>query len=317
LSENLSLTQKLALEISSCEEVCKAFKDESHPCNKVVNWQVDEWEQRIHTIEGSVMHRPEAWTGALDKAKIIFLASNPSFNPNEAFPDYSPNWSEKQILDFATKRFTSTDERGYGAVDAPNMLEADRVILQNGKVAQGRPVPYWREVRGRVAEILNKDISEVSADHDYVMTELVHCKSFNEIGVPEALAFCNAKWMNRIFMNSPARLVIVMGKKPAEKVLEVIPGIPDSWGAWKDQNSGLTRGDWPKSNQDLHNRIKNGTWALEDQKKHSVVRTVGGLERLLIWLPRPNSSLPRTLSGPNACISEELLNEWQEFLTKE
>ncbi len=282
-----------------------------------MNWQVDEWKQKVDQIEGSVMHRPEAWTGALDKAKIIFLASNPSFNPNEAFPDYSPNWSEKQILDFATKRFVSTDERGYGAVDAPNMLEADRVILQNGKVAQGRPVPYWREVRGRVAEILNKDISEVSADHDYVMTELVHCKSFNEIGVPESLAFCNAKWMNRIFLNSPARLVIVMGKKPAEKVLEVIPGIPDSWGAWKDQNSGLTRGDWPKSNQDLHNRVKNGTWALEDQKKHSVVRTVGGLERLLIWLPRPNSSLPRTLSGPNACISEELLNEWQEFLTKE
>jgi len=282
-----------------------------------VNWQVGEWEQKINTIEGSVMHRPEAWTGALDKAKIIFLASNPSFNPNEAFPDYSPNWSEKQILDFATKRFTTTDERGYGAVDAPNMLEADRVILQNGKVAQGRPVPYWREVRGRVAEILNKDISEVSADHDYVMTELVHCKSFNEIGVPESLAFCNEKWMNRIFLNSPARLVIVMGKKPAEKVLEVIPGIPDSWGAWKDQNSGLTRGDWPKSNQDLQSRIENGSWALEDQRKHSVVRTVGGLERLLIWLPRPNSSLPRTLSGPNACISEELLNEWQEFLTKE
>ena len=316
MSQELTPTQELALAISSCEEVCNAFKDKAHPCSGVVNWQVNEWKKNIDKVEGSVLHRPEAWTGALDKAKILFLASNPSFNPDEAFPDYSPVWSEEDILSFATKRFVPTDARGFGAVDMPNLQQADRVILKNGKVAQGRPVPYWREVRGRVAEILDKDISQVSADEDYVMTELVHCKSFNEIGVPDSLAFCNGKWMNKILMNSPARLIIVMGKKPAEKVLEVINGIPSTWGSWKDEKSGLKRGDWPNSNSDLQERTKNGSWAYEDQKKHSVVTNVGGLERLLIWLPRPNSSLPRTLTGLNPCISKKLLNEWRDFLTK-
>lgn len=49
---------KLALAISSCKEVCAAFKDKNHSCSRVVNWQVNEWRQTMDQIEGSVMHRP-------------------------------------------------------------------------------------------------------------------------------------------------------------------------------------------------------------------------------------------------------------------
>ena len=74
---------KLALEISSCNEVANALSDASHPCHGVVSWQAKQWIPTITTIASSDMHRPEAWTGDITKAPIIFLSSNPSFNKHE------------------------------------------------------------------------------------------------------------------------------------------------------------------------------------------------------------------------------------------
>lgn len=302
--------RELGFGISNCPEVEVALQSGNHACHKVVKWQFDKLNLSGNSIVGSNLQRPEAWTGDLEKAPIIFLASNPSFDAEETFPDWSGQWTESDISDFATKRFLATDIRPFGATDGPDMKRADRVYLKVGTSKTGKTVAYWREIRGRVAEILNKSISEVSADADYVMTEMVHCKSHKEIGVNESLSFCDRKWTEKLLALSPANLVIVMGKKPALKVLELYPDIPDDWGAWAG------RGDWPKNKDDLAIRLSNGSWSTEQQRKHTVQLVMGGRERTLIWLPRPNSSYPRTLTGESASVSSEILNLWRSRIAR-
>ena len=97
--------KKLALEISGCAEVCEAIGKNSHPCHKVVDWQTKQWSPVTSDVQISKFHRPEAWTGNLSSAPIIFLASNPSFNADENYPDWSDDWQEEKILDFAMHRF--------------------------------------------------------------------------------------------------------------------------------------------------------------------------------------------------------------------
>jgi hypothetical protein len=298
---------KLALDISSCCEVSKALTDLNHPCHKVVDWQAKEWSPQVLQIENSRMHRPEAWTGDLSIARIVFLASNPSFNLDESFPNWSNMWSQDQIVDFAKRRFIREGERFFGAIDSgPNR---DKTYLESKELSENS-VAYWREIRGRVAELLGKDVSEVSAHEDFVMTELVHCKSFKEIGVNESLGKCSSKFLHRIFELSQASHIVVMGKKPAQQLIKLFPEIPNTWGFWK-LDDGSTRGFWPKSTE-ISAAIKDGRWSPSEQRKHTVELSIGGKTRQVIWLPRPNSSYPRTLAEP--LISTDLLTYWRSSL---
>jgi hypothetical protein len=300
--------KRLALDISSCDEVSMALKDESHPCHDVVKWQADQWHSPVLQIVNSAMHRPEAWTGDLSSAPIVFLASNPSFNLEENYPDWSENWNEEKISEFATRRFIEEGERAFGAIDSgPNR---DRTILRNGRPSADS-VAYWREIRGRVGEILGKQVHEVSAHDDFVMTELVHCKSHKEIGVNEALIPCTKKFIERIFRISPASIIIVMGAKPAQQFVKLYPEIPSDWGFWIDKHSNTQRGYWPKKIE-IESSIANGLWSPEQQLKHTVELEIGGRVRKVIWLPRPNSSMPRTLVEP--LISQKVMNYWRSSL---
>ena len=296
--------EELALDISSCKDVNNALK-KNHACSAVVSWQVKEWQLSISEVENTPLHRPEAWTGDLKKAPIIFLASNPSFNHEENYPDWMGKWKNEEIIQFATKRFIAEGERSFGAID--NGINRDKTYLKDGNPSKNS-VAYWREIRGRVAEILDKEVNEVSAHSDFVMTELVHCKSFKEIGVSDALVHCTKKYMNRIFELSPATLVIVMGKKPAEQLVKLYPAIPTSWGSWKDSKSNAQRGFWPKKDE-IETAILDGRWTPDEQLKHTIEIEIGGKLRKVIWLPRPNSSLPRTLTEP--LISNEVMKYWQ------
>lgn len=304
----MSYSEILGETISSCSSVNKATSDVTHPCHKVVSWQKTQLIELkdVRNYYDTPAHRPEAWTGDLDNAPIIFLASNPSFNPEENYPDWTDAWSGEDIRQFATRRFINEGERTFGAIDSgPNR---DKTYLKNNQPSD-KSVAYWREIRGRVAELLGKQVDQVSAHSDFVMTEMVHCKSFNEIGVSEALEECSSNYLNQIFSISPASIVIVMGKKPAEQLIKLFRGIPDTWGAWKDDETKTQRGFWPKKDE-IDAAIKDGRWTPAEQRKHTIELEIGGKARKVIWLPRPNSSLPRTLTEP--LISAEILNYWRQ-----
>ena len=315
MSQNKHSINSLALAISSCDQVCVAHNDKSHPCNSVVNWQVDQWREVTDRIEGSSMHRPEAWTGNLAVAPIIFLASNPSFNSTENFPSWaSSKWTDDEITDFGVNRFTTEIIRKYGATQSNSLDKQDRTIRVDGSLSD--KVEYWVWVRSYAALILGKEIQEISAIEDYVMTELVHCKSTSEQGVLQALPTCSEKWFEKIMTESPSKLLFVAGAKAGEAFARIFyDQLPENWGCWANSKVGRGKGFWPKSKNALKTAIENKQWNLDHQLKNTAEIMIGGKKRLAIYIARPNrgASIYAPWVHPNL-ISAKLINYWQEYL---
>lgn len=285
--ENLNLAaHNLALAISSCTEVCTALGEKNHPCHKVVSWQANKWKPAISEVAGSKLHRPEAWTGDLTTAPIIFLSSNPSFNPTENFPSWDPKfWSDNDISKFGADRFTADPTRTYGATESEEVNEQDRTIGIQGQLSD--PVSHWSWVRKFAAMVYGKSISETSAISDYVMTELVHCKSPHEEGVMDALEKCRDKWFNEIMQISPAKLIFVAGVKAGTDFAELYADqIPSTWGSWANSKTNKGQGAWPLTKPELDEMVRNGEWNLDKQLLNSVEVEISGIIRTVVYIAR-------------------------------
>jgi hypothetical protein len=315
MSDRGTYDEILAEEIQSCTEVHMAFNDTLHPCNKIVNWQksVIPDLKNLQSLHLSAAHRPEAWAGNLNDAKILFLGSNPSFSEDEIFPDYKEEWANEKLRDFGARRFEGTEERPFGANEQVDLKLRDRIYLKNGKLNEKTKVTHWNEIRGNVAAILGRDKEDVTPNKDYVMTELVHCKSRDEVGVPEALSFCTQKFFQSIMSASSAKLVFVLGVKPASHFRTLFREVPNSWGVGTDSLG--THGVWPRSNKELQEMRATGLWSASHQLKHTFQMSLGGTERTVVWFPRPGRpAWPRSLNGENCPIDLEVLEFWRSKL---
>lgn len=307
--------KNLALAISSCSDVCTAISDKNHPCHKVVDWQANQHKPQITEVSGSKLHRPEAWTGDLEKAKIIFLSSNPSFNSVEQFPNWNEiEWSDETISRFGAERFISFPDRGFGALDSSDSSLRDRTIGLNRELSE--LVKHWSWARRYAAYVLNKDISKTSAISDYVMTELVHCKSFSEVGVMQALFHCSSKWFERMMEISPAKLIFVGGKPAAIAFVEMFKEqVPSNWGPWQDLEMHGLKGVFPKSVKHLRHLIENKKWGVEEQKGNMCKVEIGGQSRLVVYIARPGGhGLTAPWNHPEL-VHPEILKLWRDQIS--
>ena len=306
--------EDLALRISSCCEVPKALVDKAHPCHEVVDWQSRQWKPPILQIENSRMHRPEAWTGDIQNAPILFLSSNPSFDSKENYPSWTlGDWPQVKVAKFATNRFTSNISRGYGASDGLTENEIDRTIGNSGQLL--KKVSYWSWARNMVAYIRGKNISEVSAHTDYAMTEIVHCKSQKERGVKTARVKCKDMYLEKILKISKAKLIFVSGQHACEDIKAVFPGkFPKVWGKWNEDGSA-SGGYWPSKVTQFPVEINRGMWSLEEQQKHAESFEWAGQVRTFQYFAKPGGG-----GGLNApwkhpdLVHPEVLNAWRNLL---
>lgn len=115
---------------------------------------------------------------------------------------------------------------------------------------------------------------EVRPGIDYALTELVHCKSKSEFGIRKAAPKCVELYLGQVLKVSPARVLVIMGKT-ARISLE----------------------------RDLH-LPPHG--ALYGPKK------LYGRQRLLVFLPHPNSRGPRSF-GKRLTLQD--LGQLRSYLT--
>jgi hypothetical protein len=153
---------------------------------------------------------PEAWAGNLEGAGVVFLSSNPAIsagNPGaklaskrvaEKYP--TVEWDDAAIADFMTNRFNPD----HGWVIDRRTLKVDGT--------RGSKEPYWGWIEKQTKDLLG---DEVTWYEKAVMTEVVHCKSNNETGVPEASAHCARRHMDKILSAAPSGLVVIVGKPAA------------------------------------------------------------------------------------------------------
>lgn len=216
VSESVRL---LAESIASCSEISSAVADSAHPCAKIVS------AQRHLGLE--FRQSPEPWAGNLERARVLFVASNPSISEavnGEKYPKvaYStaepthPDWKVDEIVDFHTLRFDQFREQpfvtpgGQFLCTDGNYRGSDR--SKPGKGSQ----TYWRNAFKEAAFILGR---QVDISQDVCLTEVVHCKSKKEtdvngqpIGLEEALQTCVGRYLARILSISNAVVVVIVGK---------------------------------------------------------------------------------------------------------
>ena len=115
--------------------------------------------------------------GKTTRSTVLFLSSNPSIDESERYPDLT--WTEDQTNDFFHNRFGVT--AGW-VRNGLNTLQKDGSFSRNW-------VRCWAAARSRAAELLEKERALNTRGLDFALTEAVHCKSRNEVGVKEAQEF--------------------------------------------------------------------------------------------------------------------------------
>lgn len=179
--------KNLMLEISRCPQISLAHEDTNHPCNEIVNVQDFSWDG---------FQLPEPWSGDLERSQVLCIASNPSINLEESYPNKI--WGDNHILDFFQHRFSEDNI----------WTKNRRVLLADGKSYHNKSVAFWNNVHKQVGRAFGRD---VEMGIDYAMTEIVHCKSESEIGVKKCKTFCADNWINPIIRLSSAKVIMLFG----------------------------------------------------------------------------------------------------------
>lgn len=179
------------LEIAKCPNFLNC---QNTPCQKIVEYQ-----------NGDIKQLPEPWSGDIQKAKILFISSNPSIDPNEMFP--TSLWTESEIVDFFNFRFSK--QKKY----VRNYLYPQQ---KNNEYSE-KWVRYWAAIRKISIKLLRSE--QITPGEDYAITEIVRCKSHKEIGVKEAIDTCSDRFLAKTITLTNAKILIAVGKK-AKEIIE-------------------------------------------------------------------------------------------------
>lgn len=225
MAEGADPTSAHLVEVARCPILRGILEGETgHPCGTVVGVQwdaavsVDERRARWHTEH----QLPEPWSGDLSRARVLFVSSNPSIGGKPArsgapavpavaaSPPASElasqpslrygvgahprdSWTDEEIIDFYARRFVS------------RIAPGGRFVLPDGR--PGGYQRFWGWAENRLKEIIPDGVMGV----DGCLTELVRCKSRNEVGVRAARPVCTTSFLARTIALSGARLIVAVG----------------------------------------------------------------------------------------------------------
>jgi uracil-DNA glycosylase len=183
--------------IAYCKNVALCqHGDASHPCATIV---------RSQHVSGDDFQLPEPWRGQIDKARILFLGSNPSIG------------DDRYALQTSTRaQVWESQQLAFGGGSRPYVIDGIRTTKPNG--SPDRVVRYWSSIRARARELIPGAVP----GEDYAISEIVHCKSKGEEGVAEAAETCYAMHMSAVFSVATAKVVIVLGKF-AKELIGAVP----------------------------------------------------------------------------------------------
>jgi hypothetical protein len=197
-------TAALLKEIVCCPVIqqVRSNRKGNYPCQAIVSSQGN-----------NAFQVPEPWRGDIESAPILFVSSNPNIGDRDLSPAFNPqtgrlpeNWNDEQV-------------QSYFQVSNRNpswISEGVRPLLNTGQ--HGERVPFWSSMRALTESILGRPVRPWI---DYALTEVVHCKSKNQIGVRRARVICAERYLGRVLTLSPARLVVVSGDHARQGLVQI------------------------------------------------------------------------------------------------
>lgn len=206
--------QELLRKIARCPLVPIAARDAGHACHQVVATQ---------RADGDVWQVPEGWAGNLHEAQAVFLSSNPGIS--EAAPDQPPGTAEAYpVAGCADGHITQYLGRRFDPAVVPKPFVSGFRYLQADGRYTAKPVPFWVSMHDRAMELLGPGADPA---RNYVMTEVVHCKSTMGKGVTRAAPTCAGRYLDAIFDLTQAPVVVVVGMRAHALLKSRFPALPD------------------------------------------------------------------------------------------
>jgi hypothetical protein len=252
-------TQNLLAEICHCPVIERCL-DTPQPCESCAGVVLSQWDAFSADDRQQYWRErhqlPEPWVGHLDEARILFVSSNPSIRGTISLAPDAPaptlNWHSEH------ERVRDRYERAF------------ELYIEDGVREQGkRATAFWVAVKHRAQELLCRP---PIPGRDYVLTEVVHCKSRKERGVAEARGTCSERYLERVIAQTPAPVIIFLGAH-ADRAAHHVLGVSPAFGRHSNQRSALSM-------------------------------VLSGRSRVLAFLPHPNYRGERT---PKACWTDSEL----------
>ena len=198
----MASVREVFVSITHCPNIALALKEYSHPCSTIV---------RSQHVPESEFQLPEPWRGRIDGSRILFVGSNPSIGEDCYSLRSSP---DEQVWE--------SQHLAFGGGSRPYILDGIKTTKPDGSAL--KVVRYWSSIWARARELL----PDAVPGEDYAITEIVHCKSVDEIGVHEAALTCYERHASNVFSVSPAKTVVVLGKFAREALLGAGADFPRS-----------------------------------------------------------------------------------------
>ncbi len=177
--------------ISRCANVTACYNGRGDNCRAIIQYQIKE-----HAAATYADFRvPEPWVGQIDRARILFVSSNPSIGRDD---HACGSTSDEAIWD--------SHHYAFGGEGHPASI-LDGVYTVDGNGQRTKAVRYWSWARRRAMELIPTAVPGT----DYAMTEVVHCKSTGEIGVAEVSATCVERHFSAVMSVAAAPVIIAVG----------------------------------------------------------------------------------------------------------
>lgn len=198
---------------------------------------------------------PEPWNGDIEKSSFLIIGSNPALVDNEVYPSkdvcwhsWVGFWNSSSVQEFFNGRFGKAicQANGQPFVD----VKKSTVLTHNGANLVRRPFQngYWKAYNEMCSAI-----SHSFKPWDFVVTDIVHCKSSQQIGVASSRKLCMNYLKNiiSIFANNGAEEhhVLIIGSDCSEKNLSMIKSF--GWSFSNKQEIGISAKGDPINMYDL------------------------------------------------------------------
>ena len=239
-------------------QIGAALLQEIAHCPVIADWFANPDRRTANPCRGIIAYQtaaalpeyqlPEPWRGDLEHAPLLFVSSNPSIGPTR--PDQYPRW------DWPNEAIAAHFVNSFGKAIV------DGAYINRGDGRRGRYVAFLGGVLSLARELLEPN---VRPGIDYALTEVVHCKSRQEIGVngPNgALIPCTRRYLRRVLSVSGACVVVVLGRAARLGVVEeltelglpqgIMPEVGSIWGPIEVEGQARTVAFLPHPNAHQH-----------------------------------------------------------------
>lgn len=205
MAETLSGSERLLfLTIARCP-VIRGIREGTRPtspCQRIV---------RLREQLPLKSHIAEPWVGHIERAPILFVASNPGWDDDNKDILTSAREDEEGVVD---DKLIDSFINYFGGGLRTYSRGGIRGVDSNGKPDK-RWVRYWAFARRRAIELLG---DSAIPGESYALTEVVHCNSKSETvgAVWEALHECMPRYLNPVLDLAGAKVIVVVGDIAAE-----------------------------------------------------------------------------------------------------